>query len=284
MDSIASAFQEHQLTVGRSESPTVSDLKWSGHSPDMYLCLDANETNDEQLTVAFESEWGRGHPVVIRNVHRRLEQNLWSPQSFSHDFGTLQVDLVNCRTNRVLVDQPLSVFWSGFDDQSQRPLDQLRRPMILKLKDWPTSDDFKHMLPSRFADLMEHMPIKDYVHRTAPFNLVSYLPASFCLPDLGPKLYVAYSSASTPKDGTTNLHVDISDAVNLLIYASDLNANNNDLKEQSKDLLALIENCGCSPDQIERIRNGEIPGALWHLFKPKDADEIRTFFIKVIFI
>lgn len=87
---------------------------------------------------------------------------------------------------------------------------------------------------------------------------------------------MAYSSARTPKEGTTNLHVDISDAVNLLIYAAELKTS-----EKLKEMLALVEKCGCPGEQIERMKNGETPGALWHLFKPRDADEIRSFLVKV---
>ena len=86
---------------------------------------------------------------------------------------------------------------------------------------------------------------------------------------------MAYSSAKTPKDGTTNLHVDISDAVNLLIYATAIK------KEESKKMLTAIEKSGCSAEQMERYHKGEIPGALWHIFRPQDADEIRSFLVKV---
>lgn len=88
---------------------------------------------------------------------------------------------------------------------------------------------------------------------------------------------MAYSSASTPKDGTTNLHVDISDAVNLLIYAAEIR----DAEERSR-MLTLIDKSGCSAELLERFEHGhETPGALWHIFKPEDADEIRSFLVKV---
>lgn len=98
----------------------------------------------------------------------------------------------------------------------------------------------------------------------------------------GPKLYVAYSSANTPKEGTTNLHVDISDAVNLLVYAARVKKDEHD--NNGSNLLKIIEKSECSADQVERFKKGEIPGALWHIFKPQDADEIRSFIAKVLFI
>ena len=76
-------------------------------------------------------------------------------------------------------------------------------------------------MPKHFADLMSKLPLREYTHREGSLNLASYLPLFFCKPDLGPKLYIAYSSADTPKAGTTNLHIDMSDAVNLIIYVGD---------------------------------------------------------------
>ena len=43
------------------------------------------------------------------------------------------------------------------------------------------------------------------------------LPDFFAVPDLGPKMYNAYGSASYPSAGTTNLHLDISDATNVIV-------------------------------------------------------------------
>ncbi len=90
--------------------------------------------------------------------------------------------------------------------------------MILKLKDWPPTEDFAELMPNRFQDLMESLPLPEYTKRTGVFNLASRLPEFFVKPDLGPKMYVAYGSALHPKEGTTNLHLDISDAVNLMVY------------------------------------------------------------------
>lgn len=182
LDSTYSAFK-------KAFKSSTSNNKNKPNEDGIYLCLDAATTttsSDAQLTESFEARWdAERRPIVIRNVHKRLDQSLWSPHSFAADFGQLQVDLINCRNNRVLAAVALADFWSGFEDESMRLRDKKGRPMILKLKDWPNSDDFKHMLPNRYADLMDNMPIAEYVRRNAPLNLVSYLPASFCLPDLG---------------------------------------------------------------------------------------------------
>lgn len=73
-------------------------------------------------------------------------------------------------------------------------------------------------MPSRFSDLMGVLPLSEYTHRTGRLNLATRLPECFVRPDLGPKMYTAYGSASYANRGTTNLHLDISDAVNVMVY------------------------------------------------------------------
>jgi lysine-specific demethylase 3 len=94
------------------------------------------------------------------------------------------------------------------------------RARILKLKDWPTKKDFASVFPTRLHDLMNHIPFSkeillftslfylfsysgDYTRRSYTYNGVTYhggvfniverLPACLVKPDLGPKLYIAYS-------------------------------------------------------------------------------------------
>lgn len=108
---------------------------------------------------------------------------------------------------------------------------------MLKLKDWPTAEDFSDIMPQHFNDLMNALPMPEYTKRTGRLNLASCLPDFFVRPDLGPKMYNAYGSAITPHAGTTNLHLDISDAVNLLLYVGILDDDKNN--EESSMLLLL---------------------------------------------
>lgn len=166
------------------------------------------------------------------------------------------------------------------------------RPLILKLKDWPTSDDFKHILPTRFKDLMDNSPIAQYTNRESRLNLVSSLPDFFVKPDLGPKFYVAYGSLDLKKIdqvGTTNLHVDISDAFNIMMYVGTSVSKKTDsdivdglvtkweFKKIKKTMFNFENLVSFEKAQYDRYLNGEQPGALWHLFRPHDADIIRQF-------
>ena len=138
----------------------------------------------------------------------------------------------------------MSLFWNGFDCVAKRLKDKDGNPMILKLKDWPPGtyinhlncfvhlqsttilllfnfnsvQDFADLMPSRFKDLMKSLPFGTYTLRKGNFNLAGYLSNAFVPPDLGPKMYIAYGSAEFPKKGTTNLHLDASDAVSFLAF------------------------------------------------------------------
>ena len=65
---------------------------------------------------------------------------------------------------------------------------------------------------------MQALPLAEYTDRVGRLNLASRLPDFFVRPDLGPKMYNAYGCAIFPSKGTTNLHLDISDAVNFMVY------------------------------------------------------------------
>ena len=75
---------------------------------------------------------------------------------------------------------------------SERLVDENGVPMLLKLKDWPPSDDFSDVLPQQFNDLMQALPLPEYTRRDGRLNLVSRLPDFLVKPDLGPKMYIAY--------------------------------------------------------------------------------------------
>lgn len=97
------------------------------------------------------------------------------------------------------------------------------RSRILKLKDWPTKKDFASVFPTRLHDLMENIPFsqlfvsfltrirfnewiilgdytrRSYIHEGINYhggsmNIVERLPVGLVKPDLGPKLYIAYST------------------------------------------------------------------------------------------
>ncbi|KAJ2557203.1 hypothetical protein EV175_001490 [Coemansia sp. RSA 1933] len=118
---------------------------------------------------------------------------------------------------------------------------------ILKLKDWPTADDFATVLPEHFERMMAALPFPDYTSRSGRLNMAARLPADHVPADLGPKMYCAYASSEDANGvGTTNLHCDAADAVNIMAYAAPL-------------------------------AEGAPAAAVWDIYPPEAASAIREF-------
>ncbi|VVC30448.1 JmjC domain [Cinara cedri] len=236
--------------------------------------LDPESNSNYKL---FQEQWINGNPVIVSGMNKNLKKSLWHPESFSRDFGNQRNDLIDSITGRVICNQRMSIFWKGFENSSKRMRNKKGSPMLLKLKDWPQSEDFAKKLPDRFENLMDSLPLKEYTHRTGKFNLASYLPEFFLTPDLGPKMYIAYGNAGTGHkvQGTTNLHLDMSDAVNVMVHVAI--TKNCSIEE----VLKAIDEGGCTQSEKDRYyKNGEIPGALWHIFHAKDVPTIKNMICK----
>ncbi|CAI5651919.1 unnamed protein product [Oreochromis niloticus] len=242
------------------------------------LCLqDPSNSNNWKI---FRECWKQGQPVLVSGIHKRLKTELWRPEAFSEEFGDQDVDLVNCRNCAIISDVKVREFWDGFEVISKRLQDADGRPMVLKLKDWPPGEDFRDMMPTRFDDLMDNLPLPEYTKRDGRLNLASRLPNFFVRPDLGPKMYNAYGLISTEdrKVGTTNLHLDVSDAVNVMVYVGIPHGEDN----QEEEVLTTIEEGDVDEMTKRRVHEGkEKPGALWHIYAAKDAEKIRELLRKV---
>ncbi|KYM98212.1 Lysine-specific demethylase 3B [Cyphomyrmex costatus] len=264
-----------RIMVGTESQSLYPDVPHSWLCDGKLLRLsDPNNLNNYRI---FQDQWKRGQPVIVSDVAKALDMNLWHPDSFARDFGDEKNDLINCMTGNLVPNQPMRKFWEGFEYYSKRLKDDRGNPMLLKLKDWPPGDDFAELLPSRFADLMKVLPLSEYTHRNGKLNLASRLPNCFVRPDLGPKMYNAYGSALHTNKGTTNLHLDISDAVNVMVYVGmpkDVNSEES-LKARTEAMKAIDE-AGCDILTRRRARDEkEKPGALWHIYAARDADKIR---------
>uniref|UniRef100_A0A8C1RSS7 Lysine-specific demethylase n=1 Tax=Cyprinus carpio TaxID=7962 RepID=A0A8C1RSS7_CYPCA len=237
------------------------------------LCLqDPSNSNNWKI---FRECWKQGQPVLVSGIHKKLKEHLWKPESFSEEFGDQDVDLVNCRNCAIISDVKVRDFWDGFQVISKRLQGGDGQPMVLKLKDWPPGEDFRDMMPTRFDDLMVNLPLPEYTKRDGRLNLASRLPNFFVRPDLGPKMYNAYGLISTEdrKVGTTNLHLDVSDAVNVMVYVG---------IPEGDEVMQTIEEGDVDDVTKRRVYEAkEKPGALWHIYAAKDAEKIRELLRKV---
>lgn len=166
----------------------------------------------------FQQHWRYNLPVIISNCNSFIDNSIWKPETFLKEFGKFEGQLVNCATDDEIDGHRMKKFWDGFERISSRLKDKEGQPMILKLKNWPLKDEFCELLPEHSQDLLHNLPLPEYTRNSGPFNLVSRLPEFFAKPDLGPKLSCAYGQAKHCQTGTSNLHIDVSDAFNLLAY------------------------------------------------------------------
>ncbi|XP_055446346.1 probable JmjC domain-containing histone demethylation protein 2C isoform X2 [Bubalus kerabau] len=238
---------------------------------------DYKNTNNWKL---FKECWKYGQPAVVSGVHKKMNISLWKADSISLDFGDHQADLLNCKDS-IISNANVKEFWDGFEEVSKRQKTKSGETVVLKLKDCPSGEDFKTMMPARYEDLLKSLPLPEYCNPEGKFNLASHLPGFFVRPDLGPRLCSAYGVAAA-KDhdiGTTNLHVEVSDVVNILVYVGI--AKGNGILSKAGILKKFEEE---DLDDILRKRlkdSSEIPGALWHIYAGKDVDKIREFLQKI---
>lgn len=295
----SSAVKTKKLEKKRRINPKESHVLYP-HVKHEWLCegrllrlLDPLDS-DESYQM-FQDQWDMGQPVIVSNCTNNMNKSIWKPQYFLEKFGSRKNILIDCTTHHEVDNQSMGKFWEGFMGVQYRLRNRKTdKPMVLKLKDWPPSDDFAEILPVHFTDLMTSLPLPHYTARNGRFNLASHLPDHFVTPDLGPKMYSAYGQASHFREGSTNLHLDISDAVNVMVHVSvpeDVDKNKNSDDEEAiksynlSAVISAINDSRCDTATRRRFNDEsycisdkskqKLPGAFWHIFDAKDADKIR---------
>uniref|UniRef100_UPI00398ED3DC probable JmjC domain-containing histone demethylation protein 2C isoform X2 n=1 Tax=Pristiophorus japonicus TaxID=55135 RepID=UPI00398ED3DC len=273
--------QNLQREVKKLNFETIS--KNHSEIPHSWLCdgclLWLQDPGNPSNWKIFRECWRREQPVLVSGVHKKLTSNIWKPESFSEEFRDQKVDLVNCKDGSIISSVRIQDFWDGFEDLTKRLKSKSGESMLLKLKDWPSGEDFRTMMPSRYDDLMKNLPLPEYCDPEGNLNLASRLPNFFVRPDLGPKLYSAYGQTTVKEHGTTNLHLDIADVVNVLVYVGVPKGNGNNHRAA---ILKKIEEEEIDENTKKRLKDSnETPGALWHIFSAKDTNKIKEFLQKV---
>ncbi|XP_055353118.1 lysine-specific demethylase 3A-like isoform X2 [Paramacrobiotus metropolitanus] len=237
---------------------------------------------DDVALQEFRDKWCQGDPVIVEGVHRRLARpDIWLPEYFQQRFGAEPVLLVDClkKPQEQLHGKTHGDFWKGFTNYNERLRNNNGIPRLLKIKDWPTDASFREKLVDHYQDLMQALPINSYANIHGVFNLSRYLPSHFNPPDLGPKMYIAYGAAGQPKHATTNLHVDISDAVNVIVHvAKPVGEGAEESLQSTKEVLSRLN---LDEETKRRLEDpNEVPGAVWQIFRAKDADTITAWLLE----
>ncbi|KAJ3144929.1 putative JmjC domain-containing histone demethylation protein 2C [Geranomyces michiganensis] len=235
-----------------SESQNVAALIDAPH-PDL-LSVRAQDLTLE----LFQQCWRDRKAVFVTDMGDQVLEG-WSPAAFRDGAGSDRATLVDVISGDLHPDSPLGPFFDGFgggqrdsdtDPSTERRAGQ-RRPV--KLKDWPTDMHFRQKLPDICARLLDVLPAPDYAHPDGVLNLAAAIPSEDVPPDLGPKLYAAYGYDPAQTGATTNLHLDVADAANVMVWS-----------------------------QSHVARDPSIPphrfdGAIWELFPPASLSKLRTY-------
>lgn len=225
----------------------------------------------------FQEQWERGFPVIVANVTSKMRKYIWSPEYFSSRFGNEKHVMINCQNGVAIKQVAMKFFWDGFTSMKRRLPRDCDEKVVLKLKDWPTSNDFSDEMKDHFNDLMNALPLAQYTRRDGKYNLARYLPAHFSRPDLGPKMYSAYSQLHPASQGSTNLHLDVSDAINVMVHVSKPNDAHLAPSQYSIEAMRIaLEGAGADEQDRKQIATGtRFPGAIWHIWPAHQAEEIR---------
>ncbi|KAF8966449.1 hypothetical protein BDZ97DRAFT_1657595 [Flammula alnicola] len=187
---------------------------------------------------AFSSLWHNGLPLLVKDVLPRFKLQ-WTPQYFMDRYGDQSCLIVESQTDvnkRVNVRDFFGKFGVYQDGRD-----------CWKLKDWPPTAEFKTAFPELFEDFSQAVPVPDYVRRDGVYNIGSHFPSNAVGPDLGPKMYNALaSSQEVGSKGSTRLHMDMADALNVMLFATP-------------------------------CEDGTEGYAVWDLFRAQDSDKIRSF-------
>ncbi|KAK7695546.1 hypothetical protein QCA50_000182 [Cerrena zonata] len=189
----------------------------------------------------FRKVWIKGEPLVVTGLLHKFQLQ-WTPEYFRTKYGNQNCLILECQSDqnkRVTVGE----FFSWFGDYEGRR-------DCWKLKDWPPSTDFKTAFPELYDDFNRAVPVPNYVRRDGVLNIASHFPSNTVAPDLGPKMYNAMASyESQGSKGTTRLHMDMADAINIMLYSS-------------------------------QTPTGQPGCAAWDLFRAEDAQKLRRFLRK----
>ncbi|KZT20654.1 Clavaminate synthase-like protein [Neolentinus lepideus HHB14362 ss-1] len=197
---------------------------------------------DEELTDdVFRQLWAKGEPLVVTGLLPKF-QIRWTPEYFMEKYGSQACLIVECQTdqNRRVTVRDFFKDFGMYEGRTQ----------CWKLKDWPSSTEFSTAFPELFEDFSRAVPVPNYVRRDGVLNLASHFPSNTVAPDIGPKMYNAMASSEKPgSKGSTRLHMDMADALNVMTHAAP-------------------------------CVDGSPGMAVWDLYRAEDADALRKFLKK----
>ncbi|XP_075495469.1 lysine-specific demethylase JMJ26-like [Primulina tabacum] len=282
-----------------------------GSEDNCLYCPDSENILNEEEFLNFRKHWVKGQPVIVRNVLDQTSGLSWEPLVMWRALSEHKDERTISRMSDVKAIDCLAgcevkictrKFFKGYTEG--RTYGNLW-PEMLKLKDWPPSDKFEDLLPRHCDEFISALPFQEYTDpRNGFLNLAVKLPASVIKPDLGPKTYIAYGIREElgRGDSVTKLHLDMSDAVNILTHTADVALSPEQhqaiklFKEmhraqderESRDLNRKQKSCEINfDDKKEKEVTDFLPNvhskqgsALWDIFRREDVPKLKEYLVK----
>ncbi|KAG6423691.1 hypothetical protein SASPL_114093 [Salvia splendens] len=177
----------------------------------------------------FQNHWGKGHPVIVRNVLRSNTSLCWDPiimfslymekksSGSCHEGG---MNAANCLDWCEVEIGRKRIFMGSLEKRTHASVQQ----RVLKFKAWLSSHLFQKHFPLHYNEILSSLPLPEYVNPVSGLLNVSVkLPKELSKHDLGPCIYFSYGGPEElmPADYLSKLCYASHDTVNILAYATD---------------------------------------------------------------
>ncbi|KAG6778660.1 hypothetical protein POTOM_015000 [Populus tomentosa] len=175
----------------------------------------------------FQKHWGRGQPVIVRNVLQSTSDLSWDPMVMFCNYlknnaarsqNGQATDCLDWFEVEIGVKQ---MFMGSFKGLTNGNIWHEK----LKLKGWLSSNLFQEHFPAHYTDILQALPLPEYMDPiSGVLNIAAELPQETLKPDLGPCLYISYGSGESlaQADSVTKLRYNSYDVVNILAHTTDV--------------------------------------------------------------
>jgi lysine-specific demethylase 3 len=133
-------------------------------------------TSSELTDAEFRKVWSQGAPLIVTGLGEKFGIR-WRPEHLREKHGSQTCSIVECQTDaskRVTVGEFFGYF-GKYEGRTEH----------WKLKDWPSSTEFKAALPDLYDEFQKGVPMPNYCRRDGVLNIASHFPSNTVMPDLG---------------------------------------------------------------------------------------------------
>ncbi|KAF7803570.1 lysine-specific demethylase JMJ25-like [Senna tora] len=244
--------------------------------------LDISDENFEH----FQKHWGKGHPLVVRDVLQSTSNLSWDPLVMFCSYLEKSIaryendkDKLEACLDWFEVEINIRQFYTG--PLKCQPWKNTWHEM-LKLNGWLSSQLFKEEFPAHFAAVIDALPLQEYMNPTSGIlNLAVNLAQGSRKHELGPYVHLSYASGDEQSDFATKLCYDSYDVVNIMAHASDIPLPTEQLIKIRKLLKKLKTLCCTKPSKITDEQEKDQRVKVNSLLPAEDNEEKMHFFRRV---